>query len=104
VSGQEPDPLFAADEAGEVLWFVPVDRYGRTLPDIAVLPGDPKGWQAGAIWSYLAVKAADELGPDATRAELYERSVAARFVFYSLAPGGRRRLELELARHGVRLS
>jgi hypothetical protein len=99
------EPLFGAEEAaGDVLWFVPVDRYGRALPDIAVLPGDPKGWNAGAIWAYLATRAAEELGPDASRADLYERSTAARFVYYSLmGADGRRRLELEITRHGVRL-
>jgi hypothetical protein len=96
--------LFGAEDLG-VLWFVPVDRYGRALPDIAVLPGDPKGWHAAALWAYLAARAAADLGPDATRADLYERSTAARFAYYSvMGADGRRRLMLEIGRHGVRLT
>jgi hypothetical protein len=37
------------------LYFVPRDRYGRTLcAPIPIEPGDD--WHAASLWSYLAVK------------------------------------------------
>lgn len=77
-------PLFTAGEAaaetGRVLWFVPIDQYGRALPPAAVLPGD--SWHAAALWGQVACAAAEALGECPGRSVVVHASTTARWAFY----------------------
>lgn len=90
------EPLFtaveAAAETGRVLWFVPVDRYGRALPPVAVLPGD--SWHAAARWAQVACAAAEKLGECPGCSPAVRASTSARWTFYSLT-GDRAHLAAE---------
>jgi hypothetical protein len=95
---KHPEPtgqleLFSPEpSAREVFWCVPVDRYGRRLPPIALFGND---WKPANVWGYHAAKQANELGPDATADELYAATTEARHLYYALT-GDREKLELEL--------
>lgn len=82
------------DPPDVITWFIPIDRYGRDLPPIAVFGAD---WKPVYVWGPIAVSGANALGPDATLAELYEASTGARHIYYALT-GDRKKLELELGR------